>query len=45
LRGAYAAFGVCFDDEAGEIGDRFIDFVDFGFPPGNDGGVDGVEGG
>ena len=43
LRGAYAAFGVGLDDEAGEVGDGFVDLVDFGLPPGDDGGVDGVE--
>ncbi len=45
LRGADAAFGVGLDDEAGEVGDGFVDLVDFGLPPGDDGGVDGVEGG
>ena len=33
LRGAYAAFGVGLDDEAGEVGDGFVDFVNFCFPP------------
>src|SRR5213075_2849950 len=45
LRGAYAAFGVGLDDEAAEVWDGSVNFVDFGFPPRDDGGVDGVEGG
>ena len=45
LRGTYAAFGVGFDDEAGEVGDGFVDLIYFGLPPGDDGWIDGVEGG
>ena len=44
LRGADAAFGVGLDDEAGEVGDGVVDFVDF-VRHQLDGGVDGVEGG
>ncbi len=40
--GAGLALGVGFDGEAGEIWDQGIDFVDFGGPPGADGGVEGV---
>src|SRR5580692_5205478 len=45
LRGADTTLRVGFDDEAGEVGNGFIDLVDFGSPPGDNGRVDGVEGG
>ena len=45
LRGADTAFRVGLNDEAGEVGDDFVDLVDFGFPPSDDGGVDGIESG
>jgi hypothetical protein len=40
-----AAFGVGLDDEAGKVGDRFVNLVHLGLPPGCDGGVVGIEGG
>jgi hypothetical protein len=43
--GAGLAFGVGLDGEAGEVGDERVYFVDFGGPPGFDGGVEGVVGG
>ena len=44
LRGAFSALGVRLDCEAAKVGHKGVDFFDLGLPPGDHGGVKGVEG-
>ena len=42
--GADAAFGIGLHDDAAEVGDGGVEFVESGFPPGGDAWVERIEG-